>query len=196
MAGATEPTDPFDLEHLRSTPLPELAVERVTLVVPVRRPARTEFFRVCPDPEFSVDCYVYERTQDMERETYWVRTEFQSEILDDLRPVRLYTVINKRSTVYLWPAKLPTTGGSKSGNRWAQSALAIAEEAKNLWVKMIGDKDSGAYELYKARGNLEEPDWESSLGGKRFDDLLRLGFTDKVIDHLDHPVLKELRGEL
>jgi hypothetical protein len=58
---------------------------------------------------------------------------------------------------------------------------------------MVGRKDLGEYDMYKARGDLGEPAWPD----KSFDDLLRLAFAgDRLINRLYHPVLRELSGEM
>lgn len=187
-----EPVDPFDPEQLRQASLADIGVEKVTLTVPARRPGRTEFFRVHPDAEYSIDWYVLERNDELDRETYWVTPKFRGELLDELRPVRIFTCINKRGTVFLWPAKLPTPE-SNLGRTWSESALEIADYAKTTWVKMIGKRDLGAYEMFKARGDLGEPEWPS----KTLPELLKLAFKgDRLIDSLDHAVLRELAGEL
>jgi hypothetical protein len=105
--------------------------------------------------------------------------------------VRIFTCMNKAGVVFLWPAKLPTE--NTSSRRWAESALQIADEAKRLWVRMAGNRELGAYELFRARGNLPEPMWPD----KTLSDLLHLAFDNgRLIDSLDHPVLRELRGEV
>lgn len=186
-----EPSDPFDTERLRSAALADIGVERITLTVPVRRPGRSEFFRVRPDPGYTVDWFVLERNDEMTRETFWVTDEFRGELLDELRPVRIFVCMNKHGTVFLWPAKLPTPDSS-IGRRWSESALEIAEFAKSSWVKLVGKRDLGAYEMFKARGDLGEPAWPD----KTLSELLRIGFKDRLINSLDHPVLRELAGEL
>jgi hypothetical protein len=187
-----EAYDPFDTERLRSATLDSIAVEKITLVIPVRRPGRNEFFRVHPDPQMAVDWYVLERDDDLDREVYWVTEEFRGDLLEELKPVRIFTCINKRGTVFLWPARLPGAD-NRLGRRWHESALEIADEAKKFWVKMQGKRDLGAYELYKAKGDLGDPEWPH----KRLSDLLRLAFKgDLLISSLDHPVLRELAGEI
>jgi hypothetical protein len=189
---AAEPLDPFDTERLRTSSLDDIGVERITLTVPVRRPGRTEFFRVHPDPAYSIDWVVLERDDELDRETYWVTQEFRGELEDELKRVRVFTCINKRGTVFLWTAKLPSPD-SPIGRRWAESALEIADYAKTCWVKMAGKRDLGAYEMFKARGDLGEPDWPD----KSLSELLRLAFKgDRLIDSLNHPVLRELAGEM
>ena len=43
------PTDPFDPVALSINALADIEVEKVLTTVPVRKPKRTEFFRVHPD---------------------------------------------------------------------------------------------------------------------------------------------------
>jgi len=187
-----EPDDPFDPAQLRMATMENIGVEKITLTVPVRRPGRNEFFRVNPDPDMTVDWYVIERDDDLDREVYWVTQEFRGDLLDELKPVRIFTCINKRGTVFLWPARLPGLD-NRLGRRWHESALEIAEFAKTSWVKMQGKRDLGAYELYRARGDLGDPVWPD----KPLGDLLRLAFQgDRLIKSLDHPVLRELAGEI
>ncbi len=159
--------------------------------MPVRKPLRTEFFRVHPDPAFSLDWAVLERNEEQDREIFWVTEKFRGELVDELKPHRLFVCINKRGVVFIWPAKLPSADNT-GGRRWHESGLKIAEYAKTRWVKMAGKRDLGAYEMFEARGDLGDPVWpEKSLA-----ELLRLGFEGKVIDSLDHPVLRELAGEM
>jgi hypothetical protein len=187
--------DPFDLDALRENPLEGFDLEAVTTTVPVRRPGRSEFFRVHPEAEFTVDAHVIEHVDGLERTTYWlspqVRPDLNVELAEELRPVRLHTCISKRSVVFLWPARLPTAG-SNSGRAWHQSALEVAEQAKTLWVKMVGNKDLGAYEYVKARGDLGEPQWPE----KSFRELLDIAFRERIITTMDHPVVRDLLGTI
>jgi hypothetical protein len=61
-------------------------------------------------------------------------------------------------------------------------------------VRMLGNRDLGAYEPIRARGELGDPVWPA---GKTFRDLLKLAFPpDRYIDTPHHPVIRELAGEL
>ena len=61
-----------------------------------------------------------------------------------------------------------------------------------LWVKISGNKDIGAYDMVVARGDLGDPQWP----GHTFQQLLEIAFRDKIIDRLDHEVIKEIEGEI
>jgi hypothetical protein len=188
-AVSEEPSDPFDPEALRVNALADVDVEKILTAVPVRRPNRTEFFRV--HPEYVTDTLVLERDDGLDRETYLVQREVQDLVAHELRRVRLFTAIDKLGTVFLWPAKLPRED-SDAGRRWAQTALQAAEQAKTLWVKMHGNRDLGGYEIFRAKGDLGEPQWPD----KSFRDLIEIAFRDRLIDRDDHPVIRELAGEI
>lgn len=187
----SEPFDPFDPESLAVSSLADVDVEKILTTVPVRRPNRNEFFRVRSDPKFVTDTLVLERQDGMDRDTYLVLPEVQDLVVHELRRVRLFVAINKRGTVFLWPAKLPREDND-AGRRWAETALQAAEQAKTLWVKMHGSKDLGGYEIFRAKGDLGEPQWPE----KSFRDLIEIAFRDRLIDRADHPVIRELAGEI
>jgi hypothetical protein len=185
-----ETTDPFDLDALRVEGLDDIGVEKVLLTVPVRKPKRTEFFRVHPGAEYCLDSVVFVREDGIDREVYLIAPALRAELVDACQRVRLYTCINKRGVVFLWPARLPDAEGG--GRAWHTSALEIAEEAKKSWVRMQGNRDLGAYELHRARGDLGEPAWPDTP----FKELLKLAFKERFIDTPHHDVLRELHGEL
>ena len=99
---------------------------------------------------------------------------------------------NKRGNIFLWPAKLPTIDGNRGAQAWYRSALEAADKAKHHWVKIIGNRDLGAYEIILARGNLGNPQWPDHS----FEDLIKLAFHDNLIKDIDHPVIKDLNGEI
>jgi hypothetical protein len=183
------PFDPFDPAVLRSEGVANIEVEKVLTAVPVRRPKRTEFFRVHPD--HVLDTLVLERDDGMERESYLVAPEVQHLVLPELRRTRLFVAITKRNTVFLWPVKLPSDDRDNI-RRIADSALQCAEEAKRLWVKMTWDRDLGAYQMFRAKGELGDPQWPD----KSFRDLLEIAFRHYLIDRPDHEVIRELAGEM
>ena len=126
----------------------------------------------------------------MDTDAYLVAPEFQHLVLSELRQVRLFTVINKRGTVFLWPIKLPNDDNDRI-RRIADTALQCAEQAKTLWVKMHWERDLGGYEMQRAKGDLGEPQWPE----ESFRDLLEIAFRHHLIDRPDHEVIRELAGE-
>jgi hypothetical protein len=185
--------DPFNLDALRAAPdLDAIDVVKILVTVPVKRPGRNEFFRVHPSPEYVVDNYVLEHESEMDKTTYWVAPGLWDALQDNLRKVRLFTCMDKRGNVFLWPAKLPAADGSSAARSWYLSGLRAAEEAKKLWVKIVGNKAVAAYDVVVARGDLGDPVWPD----RTFQELIKVAFGDKVINTMEHPVLREINGEI
>jgi hypothetical protein len=180
--------DPFRPENLR---LPqgftELGVKRIVNTVLVRRPGRQDFIRVHPDPAFRCDLPIIELKDD--REEYVVVRELVPELGGEVVAKTLYTAITRQGVVFLWPVRLPTPEGKDT--IWWTSARDAAARATQSWIRVTSNMNLGAYECWEASGNLGEPKWPE-LG---FWDLIRVAFQTRIIDRLDHPVLKRLRGE-
>jgi hypothetical protein len=94
--------------------------------------------------------------------------------------------------VFLWPAKLPTVDGSRAAQSWYMSGLQAAEEAKKCWVKIMGNRQIGAYDIIRARGDLGDPQWPDHS----FESLIKLAFRDNLIDSADHAVVRDLYGDI
>lgn len=189
---ATANPDPFDPQtHLDNT-MDDVNVETVLTAVPVRKPKRTEFIRVNPDPAFVVPrMFLLERDTGMDTESYLVTPPVQHLVSEELKQVRLYTTITKRGTVFLWPVKLPGDNNDHI-RRISDTAIQCAEQAKTLWVKMHWDRDLGGYVMQRAKDDLGTPQWPN----KSMRDLLELGFRNYLVDRPDHPVIRELAGEI
>ena len=185
----SETPDPFDLDALRAQPVEGSLVTRELSTVPVRRPKKNEFFRVHPDPDYVVDAYTFVHEVGMDKETYWVTAGLRTELLEHLQPTRLFTCVNRADVTFLWPAKLPDAGGG-GGRSWSVSALEAAERAKTSWLRIHGNKDTGAYDRFVARAELPEP----KFADKTFGELVRIAFKDRIIDSIDHSLVKEIYG--
>jgi hypothetical protein len=190
--GGTSEPDPFDLVSLRDDPGPEVVHTTKPLVhVPVRKPGPTEFFRVHPSPEFTVDGWTVEYGSDKDLKDYWIAPHLVNAVRYlPLRRKKFWTCVNRWGVVFLWPSPIPSEGASQ-GMTWYQSRLRAAHEATRLWCRINGNMSLGAYELTIAPGDLGDPDWPDYS----FPELLKLGFKDAVITSIDHQVIKELSGE-
>jgi hypothetical protein len=50
----------------------------------------------------------------------------------------------------------------------------------------------GAYEITVAESPIADPEWPK----QSFRDLLKIGFGDRLVDRLDHPLIARLRGRM
>lgn len=183
--------DPFDPRRLRlSQRFSQGAdVRRALVTVPVRKPSPQEFFRVHPDEDWRLDTALIEIKAD--REVYLVAPEIWPLFPNECTPRTLYTTIDRRNVVTLWHVRLPDENGRLDD--WSRSAHEAADLATEKWVRMSSDMALGAYRIDVALGEFPEPVWPT---GVTFGDLLQIGFKGKMIEDLDHPVLRRLRGEI
>jgi hypothetical protein len=184
--------DPFDPAALRLAQDfgASIGVQKALLTVPVRKPDRTWFVRVHPDERYRLQTPVVELKED--RETYLVAQDLWPSLAAEatFSPRALFTAINRQGVVFLWPIRLPGPDGRV--DEWSRTALAAAEMATKEWVRVTANLSLGAYEIFRATGQLPDPVWPD----KTLRELLAVAFHGKLIDSLDHPVLRRLRGEV
>jgi hypothetical protein len=189
---AKPPTDPFDLDSLRLSQdfASAVGVKKLLKTVPVKRPSKEWFVRTHSDPSYRLSTAVLELKED--RETYLVPQHLWPLLADEktFSPRLLVTAINRQNELFIWPIRLPGSNGKFDD--WSRSAMDAAEEAKSRWVRVTASMSLGAYQVDAATGKLPDPAWPDVT----FQEIIKIAFRDKMIDHWDHPVLKRLRGEV
>jgi hypothetical protein len=163
----------------------QIGTAEVLAHVAVRKPSSSEFVRVNPDPEMSIATSIF---VDPEREVFLVMPELRDILVAGVKSMQLVTVVNQRGSVMLWPIALGDGTGRR--NAWHETAREAAELAKTEWVKIVSDMPSGCYRIYKALGPLPDPVWPN----KSLSELLRLAFRNRIVDHTDHPIVKQSLG--
>jgi hypothetical protein len=187
----TAAPDPFNPATLRLSQEFTAAsgVKKTLLTVPVRKPDPSWFVRTHPNPTYYLETVVIELKA--ERETYLVAQPLWSKLASEpaLQLRALFTAINRQGSLFLWPVRLPA--GDRRVDLWSQTALDAAHKAKEKWIRVNANMALGAYDLFVAETVQEEPIWPT----ESFRDLLELAFRNHLIDTLNHPVLRQLRGE-
>ena len=186
-----ETPDPFNPDRLRLSQDfgANLGVRKALLVVPVRKPLKETWVRTHPDEKHRLHTLVLELKN--ERETFLVAPEIMPELATEstVSPRMIFPTIDREGTVFLWPVRLPGADGKIDD--WNRSALEAAIMASTQWVRVAANMNLGAYDVFTTTAQLPEPTWpETSLR-----DLLKVAFKDHMIDSMDHPVLRRLRGE-
>jgi len=183
--------DPFDPESLRLSPdfSTALGVKKALLTVPVRKPAKEWFIRVHPDPAYHLQTAVVELKE--VGEVYLVSPHLWPDLAGEstFTSKMLFLTVNRQQVLFFWPVRLPGPDGRVDS--WSKSALEAAQMATQKWVRVTPDPNLGAYNVFYAE-HAVDPAWpELSLRA-----LLRIAFKERYIDTLDHPVLRQLRGEV
>jgi hypothetical protein len=188
---APDPYDPASL-RLSQDQMAGLGVRKALLTVPVRKPDKSWFVRVHPDPAYRLQTAVVELKEDGAGETYLVAPALWPDLAAEstFSPRALFTAVNRQGVVFIWPIRLPGPDGRH--DEWSRSALEATDLAALRWVRIAANMGLGAYEVSVATGQLPEPDWPDV----RFQELLRVAFKDRLIADRNHPVLRRLRGEV
>ena len=160
----------FDINAYRITQTygEALGSKKLITIVSVGKPAKGRFFRTSRDPGNTVDVYMLE---DKVEGTY-------------------HLAVDRANNPFLIPVPFPSENGTR--NPWHQSLLNAIEAAKDRWIRIEADKSAGIYQVHEALGELAEPVWpELSM-----DELVRIAFTGRVIDNLDHPKVQSALGRI
>ena len=164
-----------------------LGVKKALLAVPVRKPPKEWFIRT--NPALRLETCVLELKED--RETYLVAPALWPELAAEstFGPRALYAATSRQNVLFVWPIRLPGPDGKIDD--WNRSALEAAAMAETQWVRVASNMALGAYDVFTASADWPEPDWPDLP----FNEILRIAFKGRVIESLDHPTLKRLRGE-
>jgi hypothetical protein len=182
--------DPFHPEALRLDPsfTEGVAVKKLLITVPVRKPNSQEFIRVHPNTDYHLP--VTTLVLKDEREVYLVAPAIAPELAGETVASTLYTSMSRQGVLFLWPVRLPSPDGRP--NAWHTSAAVAASHAMKRWVRVSANMGLGAYEVAEAQATFPDPAWPEHT----FHELLKIAFRDRFIDCEDHPVILRLRGAI
>lgn len=160
----------------------QVTVKQVISTIKVGRPNKTDFFRV--HSTMGMKAGVIK----LEDATYMVVPSLIDDIPQEVSICQLYATMNRAKGLTIWPIKEADSTGKL--DNWNASALEAAELAKKSWVRLVSDRPNGCYQPMVATITLPEPDWPEISWGK----WLELAFKGRIIDSLDHLVIRQLRG--
>jgi hypothetical protein len=160
-----------------------LGVKKALTELACRKPAKEWWFTV--HPTHHVNSYFLELKET--RELYYVAPPLWSLLSHEstLTYQRLYLCLTRQDRPFFWPVKLPGEDGKLS--EWAQSAHDAALRGQGAWIRVQSDMHQGHYQVLVADLPVAVtwPDF-------RMKDLLRICFTDRLVDSMDHTILRQL----
>jgi len=180
-----DPADIFnDLAALRKAS--KLTVKRKTVLVnmTVDKPPNNVYFRT--HPTLKLENATVIREKDGTRDIYYfVVPDMRGhpKLAPRLRPVTIMlTCTWPGNGCLLWP--VPEKDDFKA---W-KSEKAAAEQAQTFWTQMVWNPEKADVE--RAEKINIEPTWPK----EPFEQLLKLGFADCIVDNEDHYYVRRLRG--
>lgn len=183
--------DGFNLEDFIVSPtVSNIAIKKVIVQVPVRRPDKQKFFKVLLGEQWQVTVPVLEIKED--NEYYLVKPEMLSYLITEVKYIRLHLAYYMNGNPFLLPVTLPDPQNPTKWNSWHKSMAEVVTLATKNWIRVISDKSINGYQTMVATGIFPEPTLPENMQLK---DYVRIAFKDHVIDSLDHPVIKQLLGQ-
>jgi hypothetical protein len=155
--------------------------------VPVRKPGSQDFVRVHPSPSYR-ETLAFLELKD-EREVYVVNLTAVPELQAECFIATLFVAISRTGVLFLWPVRVPPVDGRS--NEWHTSAATAAQHAMTRWIRVKANMSLRAYEIFEADSAIPDPIWPENLS---FEALYRIAFRDRLINSVEHPVIRRLRG--
>ncbi len=181
---ASQPTDFSQFAFSQNFGSQIKVIKRLT-TVPVRKPSKTQWFQI--HPEYKLDVLLL-KYGDRGDDYYLIEPSLADQLIDLAQAFKLVVAVDRQGVVFVWPLRLPD---AERALAWHLSALEAASHAEVQWTQMKANMGLGAYEFSAASGITDEPKWPKML----MNEILEIAFKNKIIDRLDHLVLKQLRGE-
>ena len=195
--GEQKKSNPF--ENLADLSLPQdfdsLTAQIEYSVIPCKKPGKQSFVRVSPNLEHRGTFAMLDINSGFgsDREQFLVLPELMS-ALSDLPGLSAYLISlggsRPENSPFLWPRRLPNNNTGRN-DAWALSALDIAKQAEQKWLRVKAEMQMGCYVATIATADWPEPEWPDLT----FAQLLERSFGGNIIEDLSHPAIKALRGE-
>ena len=155
--------------------------------VRVGRPPKDTFVRCHPSHVITLYLYKEEETG----ESYMLPPNLaevaQQDQVFKKRDLRLAVTI--QGAVFLWETAM--RGEETNANQWILSAWNAQGIAQDKWIRVVSNRQNASYDVKVSESDLGDPVYPE----EQFDEILWVAFRNKVIETLDHPILKKLRGE-
>lgn len=188
----------IDFDKIRVPKDKKIQVTPVLATITVGRPGKTEFIRTRTGDGFEpMELYTYSPGgSGKDSTTYLVMPPCQAllEEMGLLVPAKfcLYMVYGSKILKIDYISQKLNKNGSLS--TFHTTHMAAMEAATKQWVRMHSNIEGGFYSWSLAEDILPDPEWPAKPANLR--EALEIAFKDCVLDSLEHPEIKKLRGKL
>jgi hypothetical protein len=191
-AGDPSKLDPLDPATYRqaNTLVEAKGVTEVLTEITARSPDKEWWCRVHPDPANSLCTWVVE-LKSLQKENYLVLPPLWPSLVGEacFKRKSYHLAVTMQGLPFLWSVRQPADD-TKEPDRWMVTALEAVRQAKTKWTRLCWDDGQKKHRLSVSQSDAV-PRWPELS----FKELIRLAFKDYAITSLDHPVLRQLRGE-
>jgi hypothetical protein len=183
--------DPFDPENHRKSQDPRLNlgldqhINSLPNTVEVRKPKKSWFIRIHPDPNYRAVLRLYTDDDSKRRENnsylFAPGLEVPPELECLVRDTLVAAAITSSGVLFLYPL-------SVTESSWYEGGVEVFRRATEEWVRVTpGD---GTYVITLPIAKLEEPHFPDVP----FREYIERAFSKRLIKSLEDPLIKKLRG--
>jgi hypothetical protein len=174
-----------------------IRVTPVLSTINVGKPSKTAFFQVRTGDGFEpIQLFTYTpEGVGKDNTPYLVMPECQSFLQDlgVLVPAKFYLYVIYGSKIMKVDFVSQKTDKFGNLNRYHASRMEAYEVAKTKWVRMYANQEGGYYSYAFAEDNLDNPVWPKKP--ENIQEAIEIAFKGFVLDSMDHPIIKTLRGK-
>jgi len=189
----------IDLSRLRtSQAFPGFGPTKVEQgVVPCDKPKPDIFFRVNPDPNYQICCYLLKppskgKDSKDDGDFYYIDPDLwepcKQARIPGMRWYRLVVWVDPHGNYGLWPLRERDGGREDS---WMLSGLTVAEKCQTAWGAIRSNTNRFDWEPLKVP-NPPDPVFPKDP----FEKLIERAFEGRIINTWDHEKLRQMRGEM
>jgi len=145
------------------------------------------FSRVHPAPEYKYPTILVTDKDNM-GETYLAAPNLIQRLGSMAKPKILRLAVDNAGVPRLVAEPIPAPNDRL--NLWNDSMIRAIYAGETDWVRVEPNRAAGQYEHIFAKGNLGEPQWpEQSMN-----ELVLECFKDRIIQDVNHPLIRQLEG--
>jgi hypothetical protein len=150
----------------------------------VRKPKKDEWWMTHPSSDMVIGPLAAIQTADLA--WYLVDPQIVPRLKEvDYELVTLHVAITHSASIFLLPVKFGSNG-------FSDSLRAAVEASKAGFVRIAANMADKMYDAYMPTNDITPPVWPDDITLTK---VLEVAFKGRAVDAMNHPVLKELRGE-
>jgi hypothetical protein len=153
------PLDPFDPRTYKLQPalLTAAGVEKHIVELTIRKPDKSWWFRVNPDPEYILPAFVIELKE--EAENYLVLPPLWQSLHGEptFVAITLYLAVTRQGKLFLWPVKRPIDPDQQP-SRWLRPTLDAVSRATTKWTRICWNTETRQHDVSTSK-YAAEPEW-------------------------------------
>ncbi len=171
----------------------DLIPEELNPYLPIRMPKKDEYFRACHDKNYSETAMIYYDQTEDGVDIYLVLPAVWPLFYTHDTGVRaiLTLAVNRAGHNFILVNKYPIPG-NKLSVEWFNHRRKYTADAKTTWLKVKANMGQGCYRVTPAEDQSPVP----AFSEKPFGELLALAFGEHIIDTVNHPIARKIRGAL